>query len=132
MIFNLFHKLNFWGSLNKKDRIIRILVLGFIIYTIIYVSLISSFTKQKFDVSSYIHYLYYIISIDFASTLYKLYSFQEKRNKIRHKNKKMINMENSENKNNIQNNHQHNIQHSINSNSDDDMTIPLYISKNKN
>ena len=128
MIFNLFHKLNFWCSLNKKDRINRILILGFIIYTIIYVSLISSFTKQRFDISGYIHYLYYIISIDFASVLYKLYPFQEKKKKIKHKNKKMITMIKSDDKNN----HQYDTQHSINSNSDDNLTIPLYISKNNN
>lgn len=128
MIFNLFHKLNLWKTLDSKDRIVRILVLGFIIYTIIYVSLLSSFTKQKFDVTGYIHYLYYIISIDFTSTVYKFYPFQEKRKKIKCKSKKMLTVVKP--KNNLPNDGKNNVPN--NSESDDELTIPLYVSKNNN
>ena len=64
MFFNTVYSLPIWQNLKLKNRMIRLFIIGAILYIISYSYLYSGYVKDSQLINNYKHYLFYIIGAD--------------------------------------------------------------------
>lgn len=88
MILNAIYRLPIWYNLNKQDRVLRLFVVGLVLYIALYFYLNSTYSDNLQLIKSYKDYIYYLICIDLILFVYTFYTDdtkRKKRNKQRNK-----------------------------------------------
>lgn len=90
MFYNVAYRFPIWNDLDDKSRNARILVLGTILYIIVYSFIYSKYTDDIEIIQKYRSYLYYILAIDLIIIALLMFTKKPKKKKNKKKNQKLI------------------------------------------